>query len=119
MYFSRFFKNYIPRKGHLVKGRQGVAGEIMDLRGDIDSTFLNYEHEGNLVKHNNTATTDPGPTDDNTKGYAVLSVESMSPRRSMSGGGALRVFVSTDPMDASIKTVYCKAAFGRSLARAR
>jgi hypothetical protein len=70
---SRFFKDYIPKRGHLVKGKAGVGGEVTDLRNDIDGTFVEYENEGNLSQNNPNATTDPGPNDDITQGYGVLS----------------------------------------------
>ena len=70
---SRFFRNHIPRKQHLVRGKQGVAGEVTDLRDDMDGVLVQYEDEGNLVKNNPTATVNPGPNDDETQGYSILS----------------------------------------------
>ena len=86
---SRFFKGQIPKRAHLVKGKAGVGGEVTDLRNDIDGTFLRYEEEGNLTKNNPDAVVDPGPFNDETQGYGILSLC----LNTVSGA----VFVCTDP----------------------
>lgn len=42
---SRSFGDEAPRLGHLVTGKGGVAGEVSDLRGDVDDGFEALEAE--------------------------------------------------------------------------
>jgi len=42
---DRFTKGWSPEKGHLVRGRSGVAGEVTDLRGDVEEAFKKLAQE--------------------------------------------------------------------------
>jgi hypothetical protein len=42
---SRSFGAQVPQKGHLVRGSGGIAGEVADLRSDVDDGFLEMESE--------------------------------------------------------------------------
>lgn len=42
---SRYFGDERPAKPHLVDGKGGVAGEVDDLRKDVDSAFENLESQ--------------------------------------------------------------------------
>lgn len=46
---SRSFGSEAPRLGHLVTGKGGVAGEVDDLRGDVDDGFEAIEAEVDII----------------------------------------------------------------------
>ena len=46
---SRSFGSEAPRLGHLVTGKGGVAGEVDDLRGDVDDGFESIEAEIDVI----------------------------------------------------------------------
>jgi hypothetical protein len=76
-------KDFIPYRRHLVKAKQGVAGEVTDLRNDIRQIFGTLSLSGSLLKNNFTATTNPTVNDDETQDYSVGSrwINNTFPRR--------------------------------------
>ena len=47
---SKTFGRSGPAKPHLVVGKTGVAGEVDDLRGDVETAFNKLETEGGLLR---------------------------------------------------------------------
>ncbi len=58
---SKLFGSQRPDKAHLVSGKGGVAGEVDDLRSDIEAAFLSQEQNGGLLRTDEF--TDPAAAD--------------------------------------------------------
>lgn len=69
---SRTFGASRPNKPHLVDGKSGVAGEVDDLRGDVEAAFTQLESGGGLLR--TVEWTDPAAADVN----AILTARASS-----------------------------------------
>lgn len=58
---SKSFGLQAAKKPHLVAGKGGVAGEVDDLRGDVEAGFTKLESEGGLLR--TVEFTDPAAAD--------------------------------------------------------
>lgn len=63
MGLSKAFGSKNPARPHLVRGPGGVAGEVADLRQDIDDAFLAMEKGGMIVKYFLSVPTDATDAD--------------------------------------------------------
>jgi hypothetical protein len=99
---SKLFGSQSAAKPHLVSGKGGVAGEVDDLRGDVEAAFTSLENGGGLMKTDEFV--DPPAADVDA---FVTSVASAATEQTYSGAsldGAIGVAEISPPRNVVITT---------------
>lgn len=66
---SRTFGSFRPLRVHLMRGRNGLAGEVLELRDQVDDAFKELETDGYLALRVER-TGAPAVSDDSTHGFS-------------------------------------------------